>query len=153
MHEVKFSLESLNLLLLVGWRVWRASNLTTQDIPEVFCWGHVWWAYRPRQHAHVVGSKEVSYDSGCMGSGIVMLINDATWLLLEKWYDSQTQNVDSQTQNVVDIMLSCQVSINDDHWALRTPGRKEGNVLFNDALNTFYFMVMWHRTYDKGPLI
>ena len=24
--------------------------------------------------------------------------------------------------------------------------RKEGNVLFNDVLNTFYFMVIWRRT-------
>ena len=31
-------------------------------------------------------------------------------------------------------------------------GRKEGNVLFNDALNTFYFTVIWHWTYGKGPL-
>ena len=31
-------------------------------------------------------------------------------------------------------------------------GRKEGNVLFNDALNTFYFTVIWRRTYGKGPL-
>ena len=30
-------------------------------------------------------------------------------------------------------------------------GRKEENVLFNDALNTFYFMVIWHQTYGKGP--
>ena len=28
-------------------------------------------------------------------------------------------------------------------------GRK-GNVLFNNALNIFYFMVIWHRTYGKG---
>ena len=28
--------------------------------------------------------------------------------------------------------------------------RKEGNVLFNDALNTFYFTVIWRRTYGKG---
>ena len=26
-------------------------------------------------------------------------------------------------------------------------GRKEQNVLFNDALNTFYFTVIWRRTY------
>ena len=32
------------------------------------------------------------------------------------------------------------------------PGRKEVNVLFNDALNTFYFMVIWRQTYVKGPL-
>ena len=25
-------------------------------------------------------------------------------------------------------------------------GRKEGNVLFNDALNTFHFTFIWHRT-------
>ena len=31
-------------------------------------------------------------------------------------------------------------------------GRKEGNVLFNDALNTFYFTVIWRRTYGKVPL-
>ena len=30
--------------------------------------------------------------------------------------------------------------------------RKEGNVLFNDALNTFYFTVIWRRTYGKGSL-
>ena len=28
---------------------------------------------------------------------------------------------------------------------------KEGNVLFNDALNTFYFTVIWRRT-CKRPL-
>ena len=32
-----------------------------------------------------------------------------------------------------------------------TRERKKGNVLFNDALNTFY-LVIWHRTYGKGPL-
>ena len=32
-------------------------------------------------------------------------------------------------------------------------GRQEGNIfLFNDALNTFYFTVIWRRTYGKGPL-
>ena len=29
-------------------------------------------------------------------------------------------------------------------------GRKEGNILFNDALNTL-FTVIWHQTYGKGP--
>ena len=28
-------------------------------------------------------------------------------------------------------------------------GRKEGNVLFNDALNTFYFTVIWRRLYGE----
>ena len=36
-------------------------------------------------------------------------------------------------------------------WSL-IQGRKEGNILFNDALNTFYFTVIWRRTYGKGPL-
>ena len=27
-------------------------------------------------------------------------------------------------------------------------GRKEGNVLFNSELNTFYFTTIWHWTYD-----
>ena len=30
--------------------------------------------------------------------------------------------------------------------------REEGNVLFNDVFNTFYFTVIWRRTYGKGPL-
>ena len=30
--------------------------------------------------------------------------------------------------------------------------KEEGNVLFNDALNTFYFTVIWNQTYGKGPL-
>ena len=29
--------------------------------------------------------------------------------------------------------------------------RKEGNVLFNDALNTFIIYVIWRRTYGKVP--
>ena len=28
----------------------------------------------------------------------------------------------------------------------RQQGRNEGNVLFNDALNTFYFTVIWRRS-------
>ena len=28
---------------------------------------------------------------------------------------------------------------------------KEINILFNDTINTFYFTVLWHRTYGKGP--
>ena len=35
---------------------------------------------------------------------------------------------------------------------MKTGVRKEGNVLFNDDLNTFYFMVIWRQTYGKGPL-
>ena len=30
--------------------------------------------------------------------------------------------------------------------------RKEGHVLFNNALSTFLFMIIWLQTYDKGPL-
>ena len=30
--------------------------------------------------------------------------------------------------------------------------RKDGNVLFNDTLNTLYFTDIWCRTYGKGPL-
>ena len=36
---------------------------------------------------------------------------------------------------------------------LNQEGRKEGRkCLFNDALNTFYFTVIWRQTYGKGPL-
>ena len=38
------------------------------------------------------------------------------------------------------------------HFILWLYGRKEGNVLFNDALNTFYFTVIWRRTYGKGVI-
>ena len=31
-------------------------------------------------------------------------------------------------------------------------GRKEKNVLFNDALSTFLFTDIWRLTYGKGPL-
>ena len=30
---------------------------------------------------------------------------------------------------------------------------QEGSDLFSDALNTFYFTVIWCRTYGKGPHI
>ena len=36
-------------------------------------------------------------------------------------------------------------------YLLSVEGRKEENVLFNDALNTFLFTVIWRRTYGKGP--
>ena len=39
-----------------------------------------------------------------MGSDVDMLINDATWLLLKKW-------LDSEAQNVIDVTLSCHVSV------------------------------------------
>ena len=34
----------------------------------------------------------------------------------------------------------------------RKEGKKEGNILFIDTLNTFYFTVIWCQTYGKGPL-
>ena len=37
------------------------------------------------------------------------------------------------------------------HENLRT-GKEGRKCLFNDALNTFYFTVIWRRTYGKGPL-
>ena len=42
-----------------------------------------------------------------MGSGVVMHLNDNTWLQLEKWSDSRTRNA-------IDVTLSCRVSANDD---------------------------------------
>ena len=38
------------------------------------------------------------------------------------------------------------VSIDHDYFLNLILGRKEGNVLFNDALNTFYFTAIWRRT-------
>ena len=29
--------------------------------------------------------------------------------------------------------------------------KKEGNILFNDTLNTFLFTFIWRRTYGEGP--
>ena len=39
------------------------------------------------------------------------------------------------------------ISANRGCLSLRFFGRKEGNVLFNDALNTFLFTVIWRQTY------
>ena len=39
-----------------------------------------------------------------------------------------------------------------DDTVFPTEKWKEGNVLSNDALNTFYFTVIWRHTYGKGPL-
>ena len=58
-------------------------------------------ACKPRQHVQL-GTEDLLYNSGYMGSGVVMLMNDTTWLLLEKW------------QNVIDVTRSCQVSVHDD---------------------------------------
>ena len=38
------------------------------------------------------------------------------------------------------------------HDCLIKEGRKEGNVLFNDTLNTFLFMDIWRQTFGKRPL-
>ena len=39
-----------------------------------------------------------------------------------------------------------------DTWLRTLRYWKEGNVLFNDTLNTFYLMVIWYQTHGKGPL-
>ena len=39
-------------------------------------------------------------------------------------------------------LLVCQIT-----WQEISTGRKERNVLFNDALNTFLFTVIWRQTY------
>ena len=41
-----------------------------------------------------------------------------------------------------------------EHWLERENVTKviEGNVLFNNALNTFLFSVIWRQTYGEGPL-
>ena len=99
-----FLLHGLNQFSCVGWRVWLLSNTTVHDMLQVFehedPWhatgvllGHVWRARTPRQHVDVVGFKDVLYDSSCKRSGVVILTNDTTWLLLETWHDSATQNV------------------------------------------------------------
>ena len=44
----------------------------------------------------------------------VILINDITWHLLEIW-------LDRWMQNVINVMLNCQVSINNDQWYTLRP--------------------------------
>ena len=51
-------------------------------------------------------------------------------------------------KNVGTISLACSTQI---LIKFKLIGRKE-NVLFNDALNTFYLMVIWCHTYGKGLL-
>ena len=38
--------------------------------------GNVWPAFGPRQRVDVDGSEEVMYNSGCMGSNVIMPTND-----------------------------------------------------------------------------
>ena len=38
---------------------------------------------------------------------------------------------------------------NRERQILNMEGRKKGNVLFYDALNTFLFTVIWRRTYGR----
>ena len=35
---------------------------------------------------------------------------------------------------------------------MASEGRKEGNVLFNDALKGYIFTVIWRQKYGNGPL-
>ena len=53
-----------------------------------------------------------------------------------------------------DLELQSLVTKQNTKYAGNVSVNKEGkrNVLFNDALNTFYFTVIWRRTYGKGPL-
>ena len=43
------------------------------------------------------------------------------------------------------------VRLHSTYFVYSVQERQEGNVLFNDALNTFLFTVIWRRTYGKVP--
>ena len=43
-------------------------------------------------------------------------------------------------------------ALNTFYLRLYGVGRKEGNVLFNDALKGYIFTVIWRQKYGKGPL-
>ena len=54
--------------------------------------------------------------------------------------------------------IGCQTdgnTVSDDELVIQIcfKTRKEGNVLFNNACNTFLFTVIWCHMYGKGPLI
>ena len=76
--------------VVVGWL--EGVGVVEHDDPR-----HVWQACRPQGYDDI-GSQEVLYDSGYMGSGTVLLINDTIWQLLDN------------------VMLTCQVFDNNDQW-------------------------------------
>ena len=78
-------------------------------------------------------------------------------------YTPSTRRLYYYVINVSDVIELFGLFIPEGCWKSRSMstlgGRKEGkkegkgNVLFNDALNTFIlFTVIWRQTYGKGPL-
>ena len=63
---------------------------------------------------HVVDFQEVVYNSNCMGSGVAVLINEPTWLLMEVGRDSRALNV-------TEVTLSCRVCVNERQCCPRLP--------------------------------
>ena len=82
-----------------------------------------------------IGSKEVLY--------IVMLINDTICLLLEIWQDSLTQNV-------INVTLSCQVSINSNQWC---PLLSTDPSLYHDTTSTKWQDLLNAMVWDVAPLV
>ena len=66
-----------------------------------------------------------------------------SWRPCSAWFPPQTIRFSVVSQTAV-----CQSNTS----ARFSEINKEGNVLFNDALNAFLFTVMWRRAYGKGPI-
>ena len=61
-------------------------------------------------------------------------------------YSYIASDLDSERGNPMSPLHGLLFPINSRTWFM------ERSVLFNDALNTFYFSVIWRRTYGKIPL-
>ena len=62
-------------------------------------------------------------------------------VVIKKKKNNNNNNNKNITTIIINLKIYCQP----------TEGRKEGNVLFNDTLNTFLFTVIWRHIYGKGP--
>ena len=75
-----------------------------------------------------------------------VLTQEKDGIVIYTWNDTAIST--SKVTQLVDFLV--ELSVN--HTLPISIGRKLGNVLFNNTLNTFYFTVIWRRRYGKGPL-
>ena len=71
---------------------------TTQLIPSVFDWVQISRYGRLRKKVNVILCQSLSFNQCVVGSCIVMLQNYTGTLIMEKWYDVRTQDVDITIQ-------------------------------------------------------
>ena len=96
-----------------------------------------------------------------LGQNTTTISLEAMLLLIYLIYDIKSMHIQKRKQlttiadicvRILTITMFCILVYVMMMMMITKAGFKEGNVLFNDTLNTFYFTVIWCRTYGKGPL-